>query len=472
MSGPFKSGLREELERIAEQAPRVVVPADTWRRGQRARLRSVALSAGAAVAVLALVAGTAGLLGGLPSREAVPADGSDPGAREAVPSHLWSVPERMAAQGDDGEWLRDEVESDLAIGRGAAAYVMRGGLPVVVDAEKGDYHLLDLPGFLLNRVLNRAALGDTTSVALSPDGRQLAYAWAGPAPRSDATPMPSGIRVVTLETGDVRTVPIRGGRGTMVTDIGWSPDSAWIVWVGRRLVYWTDSATGARDPAAGRIGRGATSSQQVPVRTEGATLAIADDGSVTVLEKNQVSTWDGKAMSRVRLRVNARPPLGAFAPGGAQLSLGTSAPTDDARVLDVATRRLSARPLASRESLYPQGAEVRPLGWIDDDLMVTLVTPVSDSEPTERQIVVMTRERRPDSTYRIVGRTAPAVDGNSLTVAVDLMTLDRPTVGRPEPEWPWSAERWAMTGGLAALVVLALVGAARGWRRSRRPAQL
>ena len=46
-----------------------------------------------------------------------------------------------------------------------------------------------------------------------------------------------------------------------------------------------------------------------------------------------------------------------------------------------------------------------------------------------------------------------------LTLATDLMTLDRPTVERPAPGWPWSPERW----GLLAMVVIVAGFAAAGW---------
>ncbi len=97
------------------------------------------------------------------------------------------------------------------------------------------------------------------------------------------------------------------------------------------------------------------------------------------------------------------------------------------------------------------------------------MTPVgaADEPAPDPQVVVTTPERGPASTYRIVGRTDPAVPGN-LSVAVDLMTLDRPTVERPEP-------RLAVVGraqgrGRSALAALVLLGGALGALRWRRRA--
>jgi hypothetical protein len=65
---------------------------------------------------------------------------------------------------------------------------------------------------------------------------------------------------------------------------------------------------------------------------------------------------------------------------------------------------------------------------------------------------------------RLVG----TVDGSvvpTLTVALDLVTADRPTVERPAPDWPWSDERRAVMVGLGVAGVLGLVYAARRLRR-------
>ena len=111
---------------------------------------------------------------------------------------------------------------------------------------------------------------------------------------------------------------------------------------------------------------------------------------------------------------------------------------------------------------------MRPLGWIDDDLVVSEVQPVTAADQPEgdAQIVVATRAVSQTSTYRIVGRP-PAGVGDTLSVAVDLMTLARPTVHRPEPRWPWSDERKAVVGGVAALVLLGGGLVMLRWRRRR-----
>jgi hypothetical protein len=305
-------------------------------------------------------------------------------------------------------------------------------------------------------------------LAVSPDGRRLAYAWAG---RATATaPVPSGVRVLDLVTGDLRTIALRGGEGTVVDTVAWSPDSRWLVWSGDRKDSWTASSMGGSAPVAGRIAPGATSSERLPAPDDESTAyAVADTGEVTVLTTGRMLRWDGRVVQRRRLDVPQVRDRGAvLAPRGATVAYG-SWWTGGAVAVDVATGRPVRHRLPAR--LYADGAEVRPLGWIDDELVVSEVSPLdaAGQQSGDGQLVVMTRRVSSDSTYRIVGHTEGGV-GDSLSVAVDLMSLDRPTVGRPEPDWPWSDERKAATGVLGALALLAAAALAVRWRRRGRAA--
>lgn len=166
------------------------------------------------------------------------------------------------------------------------------------------------------------------------------------------------------------------------------------------------------------------------------------------------------------------------------MALGGTSPQEAAAFLDPRTGAVVGRPLAAGLGLYPEGATLQPLGWIDARTAVALVSPAAYVDPEgggwtseDPHVVLMTAPSRPrdEWTYRVVMRLDEDVRGivpgtGSLSVAVDLMTLDEPTRSFPGPDWPWSDERRAVVGGLAAVGVLALVllGVRRWLRRPAR----
>src|SRR5262249_13387385 len=120
------------------------------------------------------------------------------------------------------------VETRLAVGPVSVAYLRNdytdGTVPhvVAVTAEDGRYHVLTLP-----HLLSDAATSDTPALALSPDGRRLAYSYALPGEGLTAR----GVAVLDLTTGEVQEVQLAAAVGT-VTDRTQFPS----VWV-RRLTW-------------------------------------------------------------------------------------------------------------------------------------------------------------------------------------------------------------------------------------------
>lgn len=401
--------IHDELERIAARAPEVAVPPGTWGRAQRARRRE---RYGVLAAVVVLVA-LAGTLAWLPTRD----DGVDPARSDGlgVPDRLEDVPERLARTDADGVgWESEEVTDDVtAVGRGAAAWLAGRGLPVVVDATRGGYHLLDLPDFLGNRVGNLRTTDP--AVALSPDGRRLAYAYAEVGPAAETEPVPSGVRVVDLASGKLRSIPVLGEEGTAVSRIAWSPDGRWLAFVGQQQSWWTENGMGVSryldraGPVLGRIGPAEDRAEIRPISMDVGGLSVDDAGEVT-FGYGPARSWDGTRTTRAVGIDEASPEHLGTLPDGSRL-------------------RLRAEDRAAILLVSPGGAERRPIIAIDADV------------------------------------------GYSLSLATGLIDPDRPTVERPEPDWPTDREHVAMIGAwvLAGLAALALLVATIRLRARRSP---
>ncbi len=425
--------LHDELDRIADGAPTVEVPDDIWSRARRARRRGRLGAAGATIAAVALVAGLAsGTVPGLPDRLDPPVAGTDP---VGVPDRLHEVPERSF-----------DLETDLAIGPAAAAWVLERDItktPVVVDATRGDYHLLDLPDYGGKNDLVAYGLA-APDAALSPDGTRLAYSYAVFGEDAATEPIPSGIRVVDLETGSIREVPIPGAEGTAVTSIVWSPSSTWIGWTGRRLGSWTEASMGQFTAVAGRVAPGATLSVTRRVRDDFGSRAhgIGDSGLVVIAGDRRLVRWepDGEL-------TEARADgfwSGRGVVSGEELAVGSG---DDLRVSVLPADGRPTELAAAGDLPMFGGGRTQVVGTLGDRFVVR----TASLDDTPGQLLLLAR----DGSTEAVGTIDPGV--GDLSLATALMRDDRPTVARPAPDWPWSDERKVLVwGGIPSLLLLAL----------------
>lgn len=496
--------LREELLRIGETAEPVGISADLWARGRRARRRARVGAAATVVVAVLLMLGSLGLLAGLAGpagRELPPARGEGEGAG-AVPSVIYGVPARLADFSEEHarSWDPRIAERDLAIGRGSVAFTlgqMRPGA-VVVTARDGAYHLLELPGWIGTGI---GAASSGGALALSPDGRQLAWAWWD-AEAPDSAARPAGVRVADLESGAVRTVALTGRDGVIVDTLSWSPDSRWLAWTGRAQDVWTTTRTssGANAAVAGRIPPGAEQSQPVPLDRSSTAIAIGSTGEVVLLSGDRWRTWDGRRTAQGalvhqgdRLAGPSEGRAGAVARDGATVALRTFGPVGAFEFLAAASSsgegqgsreesraQLTGAPLPTDR--YPEGATIEPVGWLDADHVVAVVQAaegVSGGGWTSGgpELVVASAPGAGEEYFRVVATVheePEEPDGvYGLSVAVDLMSLEHPTEEFPAPDWPMSDERKAMLVGAAVLAVMVL-----GWvavhlvrrRRVSRPA--
>lgn len=209
------SDLGTALRELARAAEPVDVDAgDLWRRGrQRARRRRLVVASTAVV--LAVLTGFAMLAS--PSRTVVmPTVGPH---APAVPENIYVPDPHLAGTAADGPLGRLAVLGDAERGYGDFAFSSVFG----VSASTGTYRFLDLPGQVLG-----------TPVAMSPDGRRVAYWTSG---RTTGTPydreiapgrrdLVGGFAIYDSEDGSVVRAPFASEHG-----------------LSEQVPFWVDSTT-------------------------------------------------------------------------------------------------------------------------------------------------------------------------------------------------------------------------------------
>ncbi|NPC42016.1 hypothetical protein [Nocardioides sp. zg-1230] len=409
----MSTDLREELDALARTQSFSPDPS-AWDRGRRARRRSRVAAGAAAVAVVAVVAGA----GALAVRPSAVGPAGDVVREGAIPSRITEP---------DGP-----VVTDLAIGQASVAYVAPDGSPVLVDATTGEAHPVELPDFPTPEVVDVGAdLRRGPWLALSPDGRRLAY------------PTTSGY---VREPGELLTV-----------------QTAWY-----RVV---DLATGESD--------------LVDLPPEGGTplaMSWTTDGEIAVdvfgrptsrPTKNNPPPTISWTIDPVTGDSSSAPLTGVTAPG---LGISAPFPTDDTAVravpFETATGTDPDRALP--DDLYPDGAVVTPVGWADNSLLVAEVDAPSGSFVEGPHLALMTSPDRPESewTYRILVRDVP--DSLGVSLAVDLVPdldgtssqeLTHDFDAADEPPAPLGIELSLFIGLGVAAAIAVLLALRWLWRR-------
>jgi hypothetical protein len=430
--------LRDLMHRVADDVPAVQVDDDTWVRARRARRRD--LVAGPALAVaLVLGAVTVGVQSGWltgPS-EVAPAAPEEAGDG-AVPEHVYAVPERLEGRGENDAFSHPREDVSV-VTRASAGYVTTGGGAVLVSAQDGVHHRVELAGF------NDRWVGvhdDGPVLAVSPDGRKIAYFWRQRVPDGGSR-VPAGVRVLDLGSGKGQEYPLPGGVGVRVGSIGWSPDGGYLVY----RVGVLDRV----DPIGGfstsdyrlerldvRTGERAVAPRRIARVSGGA--AVSDDGVVSVGAGTTLFTWSEvrqPAVSEQGLPVDLSG-ASAWADDGERVALGSIVPVDGVTV---------AAPW--EDTVDSQGGleqqVIRVLGWVGRDYVVAVRHPESWTESTIDLLPVRVGQER------TVGVVDSGVQLDSFTVATDLMSLQRPTVEFAAPEWERDRTWWWLGGGVLAL---------------------
>jgi hypothetical protein len=442
--------LRDLMVRTAESAPTVRVDPGTWRAARRARRRErIVAPLAAAVALVGIAAvawpGPSALLG---------ADRADPvaGALEpAMPSRVYTVPDHL-----DGLSAVDRMpqEGTRAIGVTAVAFTTLGYAPYAVSAVDGTYHLLDLPGY---DVMAGFRFEDG-SLALSPDGRRLAYTWNNAEAQGDGAEdryVPSGVRIVDLTTGEVESHQEREGYGVFSHGLSWSPNGRYLAF-NTQIANVSQSGTSGRrnffverlDTETGeRLKAGAPGSDSPPT--------VTDEGTVVTGNGLNLWTWrPDQGTTRIDLSESAR-----FR--GSVVAVGAMAGSEQVLVsagLEY-SRLYLGRPDSPRSFRRLTSGQrwLLPAGAVDGDRQAVL-------EQTYHRTALWTSGSANPSSADLV--TFEEGAGPHYSFATSL--LRRPTRDFPAPDWPMSADQKLLIGGLAAAGLLGLVGWLRHRLRRRR----
>ncbi|RYB93805.1 hypothetical protein EUA93_05185 [Nocardioides oleivorans] len=370
--------LRATLQRLADSAEPLPVADDLWARGQASRRRGQALVVAAVLAIIASVTWSAVLLGS-DDREARTA------STDVVPGG--AIPSRINDPGDL------PLEGDLAVGRVSVAFTGSDGHPVVVTADDGRYHALDLTGW------------DHGLVSVSPDGSTLAWTI-----ESDAEGRPrEGFALLDLTSGRVRLMS-SGSVGSLTPEgLSWSPSGQWLTW-------FVDDDVSRTQIGAGR--------QETTVIGKQVQWSAVDDQGVITFYAQGPRRWSqDRVHERIKTSEDTSVDIGrrghsaaVASPSGDAVALVSNG--DTAAVDFLMGGRFEERALAT--DLYPDGASVRPLGWASDTLVVAQVDGADGSYVEGSHLALLTAPNAPESewTYRIVARDIP---DRAISVAVDLI---------------------------------------------------
>ncbi|WP_110241153.1 hypothetical protein [Nocardioides gilvus] len=217
--------LRDTFDTLASAYTPVRLPDDLWTsaRAQRRTDR---------VRVLAAVAVVIALLGGLVavqqgSGALLPAKTSESGA---LPKNVY-VP---SAEEVADLMARDpRATRNYEGGRAAIATLTAAGEILLVSATTGEHHIIsELDVDLIH------GSGGNLPLALSPDGRKLAYAYRERS--DDSVEEETGVGVIDLLESGLGGVmlPLAApdGLSIEIDDLAWSPDSSHVAWLGSRYV--------------------------------------------------------------------------------------------------------------------------------------------------------------------------------------------------------------------------------------------
>ncbi|MDO9456520.1 hypothetical protein [Nocardioides sp.] len=439
------STLAERLRDLADDhAPHDLSADDLWGRGRRRQRRR---TVGAVALTVLLVAGVVGAGSQLlPSSQ-----------REVGPSRgevTLPLPDRIQAPSGWTSGTDDGPVGPLVAVLGAERQQLWGsgttGLAGL--SATGAYRFLDLPGY-----------PDTTSaVALSADGRRLAYGYDGPVsgePGGTGDEALAGIAVYDTVTGAVRRHDVRAPHGITVDDLAWVGDDTLLanygLFDGPAVVDDDDSSTSSGTLAPTLVwdlGLSGEPSSVASGETVGLTEATPAGDRLVEVTGRRVHLVDdsGQVTPGPRLPVAAEESRVVVSPDGARIAWieDLQPNVSDGRPRSVLVADL-ADPAGTLQRLDHVDNQV--LGWRDDDHVLT-----AGSDGRWSSVGL-------DGSVTEVARTPVEQDGPGVVLADD--ALRGPVLDAPDPEWILDP-RLPLAGVLLALLAGLALAVGR-WRRAR-----
>ena len=309
---------------------------------------------------------------------------------------------------------------------------------VGISATTGAYRFLDLPGAMPDET---GMLGTDEPVALSPDGRQVAY-WVG----DEAA---AGVAVYDTATGALKRMPIASAKGVAPEGLAWVSADTLMVRYNVILERTANSMSGRMAPT--RLWTPATGRHTtLPVQSRLDDVAPTSEG---------FSSWDG---TRLTLRSGSGSPTARFTVTGLdpQAPLGTLLVAPDGRRFAIVSNTGSreSQLYVGRLSESGRSVAVRPVmttaraaavvGWRDADHVL-----VQAGVGTTSGIYAV--DVRSGTAERVV-----AVDSQNFTpgqvYAADLWSV--PPVSRPAPPDVLGPQAVAALGAGAVLLALVALG--------------
>lgn len=458
--------LHERLADLAGDAasPAPVDPADLWRTGKRRQRRRTAAAGLAACAVLAGI-GATGL--------ALPGTGLVATPEPAVQGDTLRVPEQLHKP---SPWLPTTEEEGPI---GPLALVITGGEErdliggnraayVGVSAVTGEYRFLSLPGL---RTAN-GAWGDT--IALSADGRKLAYWYGGDAESAEGFAVDAdGIAVYDTVTGEVVRRPVNAPHGIGAERPAWVGDRVWVSWF-ERVKGDPGSGVNGRtmswDPVADRMerlpGEIALPGELAPAA--GARVGLATGSGVRIVDAR------GRTQRTVKVARGFEGEL-LLSPGGRMLA-GRHDPDGDPSSFSNEPAPILVGPASEAEAFraqsgavckvcppvrmqqVPRSTGLTPVAWRDEEHLVVTRTKDRNSENERWEFALLDVETGDVDEFI---EPAEATGTGNYRFAADSWSW--PTWDAPAPDAPLDPRAVLGIGLTVALV--AGLGALRIWRR-------